>query len=202
MSDDLDNTVSSVQGEGPSPDFVAALRERIVAESNAHPQTGIAPVTVLEVTSQREQGMSTTRKITIGLAAAAIVLVAGFAIISNGNDSDEVNISDQPAETTATTASATSSDGPSAEDLLGTWTASFGPTWQIEADRIAVTGGSVRELSLFATDTFIQVLDDSGCPFGMYGWQIEEDVLTLSLINDDCGGRNENWDGATFERAD
>ncbi len=199
MSDDLDNTVSSARGQSPSPDFVAALRERIVAESKAQPKTGIAPVTELEATSLREQGMTTTRKMTIGLVAAAIVLVAGFAIIGNGNDSDEVNITDQPAETTAST---TSPGEASPEDLLGTWTASFGPTWQFEADRIAVTGGSVTEFSYFATDTFIQVSDDSGCPFGMYGWQIEEDVLTLSLLTDDCGGRHENLNGATFDRVD
>ena len=95
-----------------------------------------------------------------------------------------------------------SSDEPSAEDLLGTWNASFGPTWQIEADRIAVTGGAVTELSYVATDTTIEVSDDSGCLPGTYGWQIEEDVLTLSVVEDDCGGRMDSWNGATFDRAD
>ena len=201
MSEDLENTVASARGQGPSSDFVAALRERIVAEANARPQTGITPVTELEVTPLREQGMTTTRKMIIGLVAAAIVLVAGFAIIGDGNDSDDVNITDRPTDVTSATAS-TSSAEPSPDDLLGTWTASFGPTWQIEADRIAVTGGAVREFSYFATDTFIQVSDDSGCPFGMYGWQIEEDVLTLTVLTDDCGGRSDNLNGATFERID
>lgn len=199
MSDDLDSTVSSARGQSPSPDFVADLRERIVAESTAQAQTGIAPVTELEVTSLREQRMTTPRKMTIGLVAAAIVLVAGFAIIGNGADSDEVNLTDRPTETTASTAS---SDEPKAEDLLGTWNASFGPTWRIEADRIVVTGGAVSEFSYFATDAMIQVTDDSGCPFGMYGWQIDDDVLTLSLLRDECGGRHESLNGATFERAD
>ena len=202
MSDDLDNTVSSARGQSPSPDFVAALRERIVAESKTQPQTGIAPVTELEVASLKEQGMTTTRKMTIGLVAAAIILVVGFATIGNGNDSDEVNITDRPAETTSTTASTTSSGEPSAEDLLGTWNASFGPTWQIEADQIAVTGGSVTVIRYIATDTRISVSDATDCPTGTYDWQIEGDVLTLTVVEDNCGGRQDNWNGATFDRSD
>lgn len=201
MSDDLDNQFSSTQGQSPSPDFVAALREQIVTESKAQPQTG-AQITEVEFTSEREQGMTATRKMAIGLVAAAIVLIGGFAIFSNGNDSQEVNIIEGPPETTSSTVSTTTPSGPSGEDLLGSWVASFGPTWEFEADRILVTGGSVRELSYVAFDTTIQFSDDSGCPFGMYNWEIEEDVLTLSVLNDECGGRVDNWDGATFERAD
>lgn len=99
-------------------------------------------------------------------------------------------------------AGCSSSDEPSAEDLLGTWNASFGPTWQIEADRIAVTGGMVTEISYVATETTIEVTDDSGCPAGTYEWQIEEDVLTLTVVEDDCEGRQDIWNGATLDRAD
>lgn len=107
MSDDLDSTVSSARGESPSPDFVAALRERIVAESKAAPRTGIAPVTELEIKPLREQGMTTRRKMTIGLVAAAIVVVAGVAAIANSGDSDGLVVADQSTETTSTTASTT-----------------------------------------------------------------------------------------------
>ncbi len=96
--------------------------------------------------------------------------------------------------------SASPVDEPSAEDLLGTWNASFGPTWQIEADRISVTGGAVTEIKYVATDTTIEVSDDSGCQPGTYAWQIEEDVLTLTVVEDACGGRQDGWNGATFER--
>lgn len=207
MSEDLGEKVSSTRGQGPSPDFVVALRQRVAAESEARPQhdsaLGTALVTEVDLTPKKEKHMGMTRKVAIGLVAAAIVLFAGFAIVgTSGDSSDVIVVTDDPAETTSTTASGTGSGEPSPDDLLGTWNASFGPTWRFEADQIVVTGGAISSFDYVAFDTMIQVSDDSGCPFGMYGWQIEDDVLTLTLINDDCGGRNDNLDGATFERAD
>jgi hypothetical protein len=95
------------------------------------------------------------------------------------------------------------SDEPSAQDLLGTWNASFGPTWQIEQDQIAVTGGSAREIRYVATDTTIEVTDDTGCPTGTYEWEIDGDVLTFTVVDDEgCAGRRDDWNGATFDRVD
>ena len=34
MADDLELMMRSIEGEGPSPDFVATLRERVVAEAD------------------------------------------------------------------------------------------------------------------------------------------------------------------------
>lgn len=109
MSDDFDNALASMRGEGPSPDFVAALRERIAADSNTTQRSSIAAVTELEIEPLRENSMAMTQKFIIGLVAAAIALVAGLAAIGNGSESvsDEVNITDQPAETTSTTAATT-----------------------------------------------------------------------------------------------
>ncbi len=94
------------------------------------------------------------------------------------------------------------SDEPSAQDLLGTWEASFGPTWQINEERIAVRGGAVSSISYVATESTIEFSDTSGCPPGTYEWQIEEDVLALTVVEDDgCAGRRARWNGATFDRA-
>lgn len=107
------------------------------------------------------------------------------------------------------TAAACGSDGesePTPDDLIGTWSSQELGTWQIDDDSIIITGGFVDENSYSATSTTLEMTDVSGefaCPpsqVGNYGWQIVDDVLTLTLIDDACAGRGEALDGISLTR--
>ena len=91
-----------------------------------------------------------------------------------------------------------------AEALLGTWLLSLGPTWEFSDDSIAVTGGAVDRFSYTATNTTIELIDVSCGPEfpGLYGWEIKDDVLTLTRITDGCPGRRDSLDGVTAERVE
>jgi hypothetical protein len=111
MTDHLERSLDSTEGEGPSPEFVAALRNRIVAESSAPTRSGVAgPVTEIELAPTRENNMGTIQKAIIALAAAAVVAVGGYAAIGNWGDSDEVIVTDQPTDTTIAPSSTTTSE--------------------------------------------------------------------------------------------
>lgn len=90
----------------------------------------------------------------------------------------------------------------SPEDLIGTWTDPGGITWEIEADSIMITGGVDAEASYSATSTTFEFWADV-CGLdvvGKYGWEIVDDVLTLSLISDSCEGRGLAFDGKRWTR--
>jgi hypothetical protein len=92
MSDELDLLIGSIEGEGPSPDFVASLREQIVAETTALADLadGGEPVSLIDLRPEpEEQAMSKTRWIIGGLVAAAIVLIVGVAVLASGGDEEE-----------------------------------------------------------------------------------------------------------------
>ena len=98
------------------------------------------------------------------------------------------------------------SGDPSAEDLIGTWASSGGPTWEFtDADSISVFGGVAEGFTYAATSTSLELTEvGSEAPAceetGIYEWEIEEDVLTLTAVSDECEGRNDALDGITFER--
>ena len=94
-----------------------------------------------------------------------------------------------------------------AEDLIGTWEGPSGLTWAIGPETIEITGGVVDSVSYLATADTLRWTDISGpraCPpnqTGTYEWEVVDDVLSLTLVSDPCGGRGSNLNGRTFERA-
>ncbi len=109
MSDDLERSLPSTRGEGPSPAFVDSLRERIIAESPGAQRRDEPPLTNIEFLPLKEQRMSNLRMVIVGLAAAAIVVVAGFIATGTGADGDNQLIADKPDDSTSTTAAPTTS---------------------------------------------------------------------------------------------
>lgn len=99
--------------------------------------------------------------------------------------------------------------GPQPEDLIGTWDATNAEvTWEVTDDVITTTFGGGIETEYTATATTLEMGEDTGelaCPsgqVGVYDWEISDDVLTLSLVSDDCAGRGETIDGLSFERTE
>ena len=117
MADDLELTLRSIEGEGPSPDFVASLRERVLAEAAApRATTGDDIVVTVEPQppEQEERLMTKTRWMLASAAAAVILVIVGIVAVTSGDDTvrtDEpttVPTSQAPAATTqATTTPAT-----------------------------------------------------------------------------------------------
>ncbi|MEE9415228.1 MAG: hypothetical protein V3V01_08080 [Acidimicrobiales bacterium] len=102
MADDLDLEVLSIKGEGPSPDFVANLRERVAAEIA---KSAIAPDDELVIAvnlrpNDKEQAVAKTRLILAGVAAA-IILISGFAVLS-GDEEDKLETLSEPEQSTPT----------------------------------------------------------------------------------------------------
>lgn len=99
-----------------------------------------------------------------------------------------------------------SSGDPSAEDLIGTWASSGGPAWEFtDADSISVSDGVAEGFTYTATGTTLELTEVGSEPVacdatGIYEWEIEEDVLTLTAVSDECEGRRNALDGITFER--
>jgi len=99
-----------------------------------------------------------------------------------------------------------SDDEASAEDLIGTWQRlSDGTTWEITDDLISITDGEVECLDYIATSDTIE-LTEAGIPLceegqvGNYEWDIDDDMLTLTVISDRCVGRKNDIDRNPFER--
>ena len=167
------------------------------------------------LTLEGEQTMKiNTRRALIAAAAAIIAVIVGVVLFAPGDDSDLDTI-DSPEGPTTTVpdpepasaevdAPSDEPAAPSAEDLLGVWVSqnlSREQTWTVVASGILVENGFVESHTYTATDTTIE-LTDSDCGVlvpGTYGWEIVEDVLTLTVIEDECG-RSGTLDGATFER--
>lgn len=100
------------------------------------------------------------------------------------------------------TTTACGSDEPDAQDLIGTWTSAEGVTWEIGEDSIQVTGGAVDEALITVTSDTIE-WTDVVCGLdqvGTYEWSIVDDVLTFTLVSEDCEGRGLGLDGRTVTR--
>ncbi len=100
MADDLERSGHSIEGEGPSPDFVATLRERIVAEETVSVELaeGRDPaVTVVLRPEPEERIMRTKRWMLVGFAAA-IALIAGVVVLDRDSDEGGIDTFDQPEE--------------------------------------------------------------------------------------------------------
>ena len=93
-----------VEGEGPSPEFVANLRERIVAETGS-PALKADDERVFEIDLRppSEEHVTTTTRQWVLVAAAAIIVIVGFLALSGNGDDRTLDTINPPEETTTST---------------------------------------------------------------------------------------------------
>ncbi len=109
MADDLELLVRSIEGEGPSPDFVADLRNQIVAEAST-PSVAADDESVVVVDLRpdvKERPMTNPRLALAGLAAAVIVMIVGFVTLRDAADEDSLATMNEPDDSTTITTTAT-----------------------------------------------------------------------------------------------
>ena len=158
------------------------------------------------LTLEGEQTMKTnTRYVLIAAAAAVVAIIVGVIAFGSGSEGalDTADLPDTPTTTLPDRAPATTGvDEPSAEDLIGAWSDAFGETWTISDGVIAVELGVVDALIFTASGTTIELIgDECGRDLvGTYSWAIEGDVLSLSLVDDECVDRGKDLDGFELER--
>lgn len=97
----------------------------------------------------------------------------------------------------------------SSSELIGAWEATdSNVTWAVTEDVIATTAAGGIETAYTATDTTLEMGEESGanaCPsgqIGVYEWEIEDDVLTMTLVSDQCSGRKNALDGISLQRSE
>jgi hypothetical protein len=164
MTDDLERLVRSIEGEGPSPDFVSSLRERIVAETSTPTIVDDHPVVDIDLGQTRRETMMATRWKWVGLAAAVLVAVIVFVTFSDSDRLDTVGRDDESTTTTATPTTEQSTD-----TVVGT-PASFDP----DATPFSVEGVEL-EPGVYRVDAagtpFSLTLDQPmTSPFNRNGW--------------------------------
>jgi len=102
MADELELLIRSLEGEAPSSEFVATLREQIANDVAAAVDFADEPVIEIDL---RAEAVSSTRRPTrwvLAGVAAAIVLIVGFAALRSGDDEGGIETIDTPPETTTT----------------------------------------------------------------------------------------------------
>lgn len=99
--------------------------------------------------------------------------------------------------------------GASPSDLVGMWEDTDSDvTWVVTEDVIATTFGGGIETAYTATDTTLEMGEESGAmacasgQIGVYEWEIEADALTMTLVSDDCSGRGGSLGGISLQRAE
>lgn len=99
--------------------------------------------------------------------------------------------------------------GPSPSDLVGKWTTpDSAVTWAVSDDLIiASLPGAEIETAYTATDTTLEMGEELGSEcqsgqIGVYEWEIEDAVLTITLVSDDCSGRGSAVGGISFQRTE
>ena len=99
--------------------------------------------------------------------------------------------------------------GASPSDLVGTWEVTDSSvTWDVTEEVIATTFGGGIETAYTVTDTTLEMGEESGAnacasgQIGVYEWEIEDDVLTMTLVSDDCRGRGSVVGGISLQRSE
>lgn len=167
-------------GSEPGPDTMAALRR---------------------VERRAARQARTTRVVVGALMAAVVVVVVGAgAALQHQRRTDRADVvAVQPAEQRLIGSYVVDvPDSPTArrEGMVGRWVISLEPGGALEmrpppAYTGATTGAAWRlQDDQVRTDALVEpsCQADSGY-VGTYGWSLAEDVLTFTLVEDDCGAR-------------
>lgn len=143
------------------------------------------------------------------LSRASVAVLAAVALLLGAcGDDDTADVAEET--TTAPTTAAehreavVSSPEDATEPLLGVWEFSSGVSWEISEGVITVTDGHVDWFSYTATASTIELMEDAGTGDcgqpGIYEWEVEDDVLSLAVVTDECSGRHSGLNGATAQR--
>ncbi len=173
MADDLERSLHSIEGEDPSADFVATLRERIVAEETASMELAEGrdlAVTVVLRPELEERNVRTKRWMLVGLAAA-VVLIAGVAALNGDSDEGGIEAVNQPE------------NPPSADETPGT---------AIVPDAEDSVTTSARPTELFSWTEYVEVVEPwqaQNCAFFAL-WnslpstiRINADLVTVDIVD-------------------
>lgn len=171
------------------------------------------------LTLEGEQTMEiNSRNVLIAAAAAIIAVLIGVVLFAPSDEGgldtidspgdptvtvpDEASGSTEVPEVDAPSVAVPAVDEPRADDLLGRWLSTFEGIWTISDGTITVEAGTVDEFTYTATESTIELVDTECGPdvVGTYSWVIEDEELTLTTLDDECG-RGIDLDGVTFERA-
>lgn len=96
---DLEHLIEASEGEGPSPEFVAALRQRVVNEGSSKANAVPAPV-VIDLNDDRDHGTAWNTPRILVAAAAVIALVGIAALLVTQNRQGFETISPPDVSTT------------------------------------------------------------------------------------------------------
>lgn len=109
MADDLEGFVRSTAGEQPSPEFVAALHQQIVNETEQQrSQVGYEDpvVSVVDLGPEPEERLMTAGRWILLTAAAVVAVLVGAAGLLSGSDTSGVGTVDPAERTSAVDAAA------------------------------------------------------------------------------------------------
>jgi hypothetical protein len=102
MADDLELRVRTVEGEGPSREFVLRLRNQIVAETKP-PVIVTDAESAIEIDLRPSDDPPNSRRWAItALAAAAVAVIVGFVALTADGDDGSIDMIDNPGTTTTT----------------------------------------------------------------------------------------------------
>jgi hypothetical protein len=140
------------------------------------------------------------------------VLAAGALLLGACGDDDD-DAAEEPTTTAPTTAAEEHeavASSPSGElALVGTWAVPNGREQTFTADGeffVTADGEVLAEGTYEATPTTIELTPGSGpiacAEPGTYEWEVQDDTLTFTAIDDHCTGRKEGLDGVPRTRAE
>jgi hypothetical protein len=104
MADELELLVRSIEGEAPSSDFVATLRERIAIDIAAAVDVADEPVVEFDLRAEADSSTRWPARWVLAAVAAAIILIVGFTVLRDGSTEGGIETIDSPLETSTTIA--------------------------------------------------------------------------------------------------
>lgn len=150
------------------------------------------------------------RRSTRPVVRASLAILAAGALLLGACGDDDADATAGSTTTTAADNGEGSSSASDAEALVGSWAhPENGRTNTFTADgEYFVSDGEevLAEGTYTATSTTVEFVGETGpiaCEeTGTYEWEVEDDTLTLTVVEDDCTGRRSGLDGVTRERVE
>lgn len=146
-----------------------------------------------------------------GWAGTVLLLTLATTALLVGacGDDDGAETATEEGTAATTTAGPDRPDSRDGDALLGTWVSPNAREMSFTADGdFSVTeSGEVLAVGTYtATSTTVELVPGSGAiacaESGTYEWDVEDDILTFTVVNDPCDGRKEGLDGVPRKRVD
>lgn len=154
-----------------------------------------------------------TRLGVVRVSRVSLAVLAAGALLLGACGDDDADVAEEPTTTAPTTAAedreAVASEPSGELALVGTWAVPNGREQTFTADGeffVTADGDVLAEGTYTATATTVEIIPGSGpiaCEqTGTYEWEVEDDTLILTAVEDECSGRREGLDGVARERVD